>query len=345
MPNKLKIEKLGKIVGVLASIIAVFGAIWYCASWATSVNNKITELEKDIETIRLQLDRLSNVKNNVIELKAQIKSFDKIVNILFIQPSLNSALSKGLVEEGSYHITERGEKIIPNNLKKRIKQIVEKNPEEYIRIENISVLSLLDYIGYDSILEIAETNNLSTDEVVAVIIVYANNIAKEKIANTTIPPIVQIRPIKDEAWVGEPCIFEVYIWNPLLSGKNLTAQIVFKAPPDVVVHGTGFSTGICGTKLCIVKNVSPGHSVALSVPVTSLKAGEYIVSADLIWYYEGEQTPHINSLDYAVKFSPFLGAPPPRTPPPTMIPLHPLIVLIAIVVVVVVVRIVVRVLK
>ena len=207
-------------------------------------------------------------------------------------------------------------------------------------------MSLLDHIGYDSILEIAETNNLSTDEVVAVIIVYANNIAKEKIANTTIPPIVQIRPIKDEAWVGEPCIFEVYIWNPLLSGKNLTAQIVFKAPPDVVVHGMGFSTGICGTEQYVRHfNVSPGYSVDLPVSVTSLKAGEYIVSADLIWYYEGEQTPHINSLDYAVKFSPFLGAPPPRTPPPTMIPLHPLIVLIAIVVVVVVVRIVVRVLK
>jgi len=123
--NKLEME-LGKIVGILAGIITVFGAIWYCASWATSVNNKITELEKDIETIRLQLDRLSNVKDDVIELKAQIKSFDKIVNILFIQPSLNSALSKGLIKEGSYHITEQGEKIIPNNLKERIKQIVEK---------------------------------------------------------------------------------------------------------------------------------------------------------------------------------------------------------------------------
>ena len=118
--------ELGKIVGILAGIITVFGAIWYCASWATSVNNKITELEKDIETIRFQLDRLSNVKDDVIELKAQIKSFDKIVNILFIQPSLNSALSKGLIKEGSYHITEQGEKIIPNNLKERIKQIVEK---------------------------------------------------------------------------------------------------------------------------------------------------------------------------------------------------------------------------
>ena len=121
---------------------------------------------------------------------------------------------------------------------------------------------------------------------------------------------------------------------------DLTAQIVFKAPPDVVVHGTGFSTGICGTKLCIVKNVSPGHSVALSVPVTSLKAGEYIVSADLIWYYEGEQAPHIKNSSCAVKFFAFAGG----TPPPTKIPPHPLIVLTAIIAIVVIMAIVVRVL-
>ena len=333
----------------------MFGAIWYCASWATSVNNKITELEKDIETIRLQLDRLSNVKDDVIELKAQIKSFDKIVNILFIQPSLNSALSKGLIKEGSYHITEQGEKIIPNNLKERIKQIVEKNPEKYIKIENIPVLSLLDHIGYDSILEIAETNNLSTDEVVAVIIVYANNIAKEKIANTTIPPIVQIRPIKDEAWVGELCILEVFIMNPIFSpdGKNLTAQIILKVPPNVVAYGgETFTISGSGQYVAVFKNVSPGDAVYQRVYVKGLEAGEYNVSADLIWYYEGEQTPHIKSSSCAVKFFAIREGTSPQTeiplaPPPTMfLPLHPLIVLTVIIIAIVyVVARIVRVLK
>jgi hypothetical protein len=147
---------------------------------------------------------------------------------------------------------------------------------------------------------------------------------------TELAPSVQLRPIKDEAKVGEACIFEASIVNPISpNGKNMTAQIILKVPPNVVVFGESFTKSGSGQYVAIFKNVPPGDAVHQRVYVKGLKAGEYIISADLVWYWEDEQTPHINSLDYNVRFT---EAQPTPTPEPEYI----IIICIAAIVIIVI---------
>jgi len=160
------------ILAIIGLLIPIFGIVWKAGATITTISSTLDRIKEDTGT----LDRIKEDTGTISSVATNINIVATNIKVL-LDRSNREYLLKQLKRENNPHTLKVCEKMIPDEIKEEIQNILKEN----IDISEEDLSYLLDAkIDYNLILNKAQEKNIPFDKYLDYITAYAINLKSEK---------------------------------------------------------------------------------------------------------------------------------------------------------------------